>query len=200
MRIDGPVVNRPWEWTENLGEPPPTIALRDRPTAKLVLPNTSSISLQTFDAHPTGEFLLEEPGIGNIYPGPVSSFFDGVSSNDLFKQDWQESRLQNDRLIEPVSRSRISPGVSGGNSPTKGRAQTSPIRNTGGRSYPPSSSGSRLSGSSSSDAIDVDVFSSGGKRATQKRKAVSDDEVEIVAAGPSTQHRPAVKKARAKKR
>ncbi|KAH8828126.1 hypothetical protein DL96DRAFT_1797537 [Flagelloscypha sp. PMI_526] len=177
INLEGPVVNRPWEWSENLGEPSVPISMHQYPTSLHPLINAGSLSLESFGGKPVGEILVEEPGMGKIYSGHVSAFLDGAVSSNVWKQDWEESRLQNDRLMEPVAGATTS-------NPSQGRATSSPTASVG-RSP---ATHVQTSKSSSADDSDLDSRASPHQKTSHKRKTFgSDDEVEIVAGTSASQ-------------
>ncbi|KAF5386158.1 hypothetical protein D9615_002361 [Tricholomella constricta] len=125
-----PVVNRPWEWIENLGEP---MALgpkemdrereeKERLEDKYVVKNSGSLSLDTFGTRITGDGVLGKAG--ETEPRKESnlrSFEDGLSAETLFKRDWRETRVELEVDVMTV--------VSGGHP----RGELDP--NTGGAFY-----------------------------------------------------------------
>ncbi|KAF8070344.1 hypothetical protein FPV67DRAFT_1413891 [Lyophyllum atratum] len=99
-----PVVNRPWEWIENLGEP---VALdskeedkereeKKRFESKYVVKNSGSLSLDTFGARLTGDGVLrkEAQELNPRREGNHLGFEDGLSAENLFKRDWRETRVE----------------------------------------------------------------------------------------------------------
>lgn len=99
-----PVQNRPWEWVENLGEPAveeDAYRWREGP-----FKNASSLSLELFAAHRTGEHI-PRPNLIHDTPtqhdddesklrleGDVRSFEDGLSAESIYRRDWRETRLE----------------------------------------------------------------------------------------------------------
>lgn len=95
---DGPVVNRPWEWTENLGDPDNAsdsdatdFAMRN------FLKNTGSLSLETFGVRMTGDAILHNPNASEV--GPESDrlrmFGDGMHAESVWARDFRETRVPN---------------------------------------------------------------------------------------------------------
>ncbi|TFK74611.1 hypothetical protein BDN72DRAFT_955610 [Pluteus cervinus] len=94
-----PVTNRPWEWIENLGEPPisdPKEEERERDEkARLktnyLIKNSGSLPLETFAARLTGD------GVPGRHPDiNLRCFEDGLSGESIFKRDWRETRIELD--------------------------------------------------------------------------------------------------------
>jgi mediator of RNA polymerase II transcription subunit 12 len=223
----GPLVNRPWEWVENLGEPatldPKEEAKereeKERLKTRYLVKNSGSLSLDAFLARVTGD------GVISGYDDPredanVRSFEDGLSAESVFKRDWRETRVYPDGGVLPTR-----PGARGeedGGSSSTGMTRlerrpprTSPASSVFSRaSGQASGTGSSLSirtspgqarGSSpsASEPIDVDaVFGAATASRSEKRKAeaVSDDEVEIVEGPVNVKTRPKAAKYRSKKR
>lgn len=194
--IDSPVLNRPWEWTENLGEVSTDLGSRD------VVKNTGSLNLLTFGARMTGEATLPTAyqKDARIHQN-LRSFEDGFSSESLFQRDWRESRVKQtaEDLVGAagtnISRTRTDEHNLG-NATSHGRSDRrtpkgSPSVSTSGKSVRRSSPGhsafNRLSSSTISDVIDVDALPGvipGGSTSRGKRKSIveahSDDEIVFV--------------------
>ena len=225
----GPLVNRPWEWVENLGEPatldPKEEAKereeKERLKTRYLVKNSGSLSLDAFLAKVTGD------GVISGYEDPredsnVRSFEDGLSAENVFKRDWREARVFLDSGSS-LSRPGVRGDEDGGPSSSTGlarserRPRTSPASSVLSRaSGQASGTGSSMSlrtspgqprGSSpsASEPIDVDAVAATKLTAgtSEKRKAdvISDDEVEIVE-GPINmmKARPKPSKYRGKKR
>lgn len=88
-----PVPNRPWEWIENLGEPQSAGGDGD---AKEEIKNSSSISLDLFNAQLVGDAVVHSGTEDPRIEANLRSFEDGLSSESLFKRDWRESRIDVD--------------------------------------------------------------------------------------------------------
>ena len=110
-----PVQNRPWEWTEYLGDAPgdqlaPMNLGTDRPTVR----NSAALSLELFDARVTSDHVIvpalrprTEPasaatagdGVDLLAEETLRSIQDDVYAEGPFRRDWRETR--------------VSPGVDG---------------------------------------------------------------------------------------
>jgi mediator of RNA polymerase II transcription subunit 12 len=104
-----PVVNRPWEWIENLGDPA-TIEPKgderldkDELKTRHLVKNSGSLSLDTFDAHMTGDAILRgsRAGVNARTEGNLRIFRDGLASENMFKRDWWETRISLDTKVLP---------------------------------------------------------------------------------------------------
>ena len=224
----GPLVNRPWEWVENLGEPatldPKEEAKereeKERLKTRYLVKNSGSLSLDAFLARVTGD------GVISGYDDPredsnVRSFDDGLSAESVFKRDWRETRVYPDGGVLPTRPGARGEedGGSSSTGPTRSerRPRTSPASSVFSRaSGQASGTGSSLSlrtspgqprGSSpiASEPIDVDaIFATNATTASrsEKRKAevASDDDVEIVEGPVNIKARPKAAKYRSKKR
>lgn len=110
-----PVVNKPWEWIENLGEPTITDPKEEdkereekrRLKVKYLIKNSGSISLEHFGARFTGEGLKHV--ILNDEQAQqedcAKSFEDGMTQN-IFIRDWRETRLESELPREAATRLR----------------------------------------------------------------------------------------------
>ena len=99
-----PVQNRPWEWVENVGEP--AMEEDTRRWQEGPFKNASSLSLELFAAHRTGEHTPRPNLIRNTIKredqennnmrleGDVRSFEDGLSAESVYRRDWRETRLE----------------------------------------------------------------------------------------------------------
>ncbi|KAJ7497070.1 hypothetical protein FB451DRAFT_214151 [Mycena latifolia] len=99
---DAPVLNRPWEWIENLGEPAILDPKDDdkeredkgRLKMQYLVRNSGSLSLDVFGARPTGDGILQvQDGDARIHAN-IRTFQDGLSADALFKRDWRETRME----------------------------------------------------------------------------------------------------------
>ncbi|KAF8876501.1 hypothetical protein BD779DRAFT_1560397 [Infundibulicybe gibba] len=96
-----PVINRPWEWTEYIGESSdPNEESKDQEEkehARMKYPirNSGSLSLETFGARLTGDGIIHNlsPSHDPRVEGNLLTFEDGLSADCLFKRDWRETRL-----------------------------------------------------------------------------------------------------------
>lgn len=197
-----PVINRPWEWMENLGEPSVLDPKeeenereqKERLKTRYLVKNSGSLSLEHFAAQTTGD------GIIPTYDDPrdegnVRLFEDGLSAESVFMRDWRESRVGlDDATLLNQARPRaedIAALLS--NQPKRPTPRASPVGSSRSRtSVHICGSGSstsmkqsplnRLSTSTTGEPIDVNATV--GTSATEKpvkRKAAegSDDEIEI---------------------
>ncbi|KAJ7502832.1 hypothetical protein B0H11DRAFT_1986564 [Mycena galericulata] len=99
---DGPVVNRPWEWIENLGEP--TVLdpkdedkereEKERRRVQYLVKNSGSLSLDVFAARATGDGILQTQEADSRIQANIRTFQDGLSADPMFKRDWRETRLE----------------------------------------------------------------------------------------------------------
>lgn len=109
------VVNRPWEWIENLE---PSVLDRkegekerddkDSQKTKYPVKNSGSLSLDAFGARLTGDSIVPivADGCNLRTEGNIRSFQDGTSSDSLFIRDWRETRLDLKLEIPTSLRSR----------------------------------------------------------------------------------------------
>lgn len=189
--FEQPVVNKPWEWIENLGEPPSSDPaeeerereerMRDR-VAHLVK-NTSSISLEYFAARHTGDTVkvdMESESYAKL-EGFTRGFEDGLSES-VFTRDWRETRFEMERELSPDMLARLKreldPNVlvvdTGGKEPSS-------VRSVPQHQSPTQSKASNVT---IIDADNIpDTASTSKSQQTGKRKAssaISDDEIEII--------------------
>lgn len=196
-----PVVNRPWEWIENIGEP---ITAQDQEAhTQHPIRNASSLSLELFGARATGDGIVD----AQLY-----QFEDGLNAESMFKRDWRETRIEPDGAWHGVDSagahdreeeadelgqmptfagqrgmdSRSKPGSRRVSPASSVRSRASGSGGTGSmRPSPSQNSSSRPTATNStvSEPMGAEGKGSGGKRSAAKRKAAmddSDDEVEIV--------------------
>ncbi|KAH9485234.1 hypothetical protein JR316_0002141 [Psilocybe cubensis] len=193
-----PVVNKPWEWIENLGEPiitDPKEEEREREEkrrlkVKYLIKNSGSVSLEHFGARFTGE------GMTHVAPSDerasqencARSFEDGMTQN-IFIRDWRETRLESEHSRDPVARLKadfdsepvfsIDPQTlqASRTSPTPSVISRSSTQATSSSLHQSPTSRSRNSNSATvHEIIDVDNFSNTGTSTfkandTHKRKA-----------------------------
>ena len=108
-----PVQNRPWEWTEYIGDNPAgemsrggdERVLDDRPHVK----NSAALSLDLFEARVTGDRVILPPK--QVHQGFLAavedmmaeenlrSFQDDVFSEGPFRRDWRQTRIPFDDAI-----------------------------------------------------------------------------------------------------
>ncbi|RDB24995.1 Mediator of RNA polymerase II transcription subunit 12 [Hypsizygus marmoreus] len=197
------VVNRPWEWIENLGDPAiidPKDDQRERETEKsrmkYQVKNSGSLSLETFGARITGDGVLRDSGqeLDSRTEQNLRCFEDGLSAENIFKRDWRETRVE---LEDDLGSSGAGPKGEifhdgGGTSfrsgvsrlekrPTQRASPTSSVvsrisaRGSAWQS-PGQRPNSRQSNSTISDTIDVDSVTTGSsarRLPASKRKATS---------------------------
>jgi mediator of RNA polymerase II transcription subunit 12 len=202
-----PVQNRPWEWTEFLGESASDTKDGDD-DLKIDIKNTASLSLELFGTRVTGERIIQSSAISGKAERDIRSLRSDMSTESVFKRDWRESRLHFD-----VAGLGNSTGGAPGDERNEGdetitgyssvplRLQTRTDAQSGSLGVSPASSvRSRLSASSfrsptrsqstarhigSGDIIDVDSLSMPTSTSRpQKRKAMDpiqeDDEIQII--------------------
>jgi mediator of RNA polymerase II transcription subunit 12 len=89
-----PVINRPWEWTEYLGDPI-TDAKEENRNGDNTFKNAGAIPLEMFSAKITGDSVI--PSMSDEVDGKMESrirtFEDGLSADTLFRRDWRETRV-----------------------------------------------------------------------------------------------------------
>lgn len=200
------VQNRPWEWIENLGEPPVETGLR--PAADPAIKNATSLSLEFFAARPTGDHILrtsvrgpneDVPDLENMrLEGDLRTFEDGLSAETVYTRDWRETRLEAHRDIH----AGVTENTSGDGSDDLGALAIPPaqIHSVSRRPSPASSVRSRESARGSSASLrlspgmgakaplsavsetmeDVEAGIAEVGVIGHKRKAETDDEVEII--------------------
>ena len=186
-----PVVNKPWEWIENLGEPPTSDPaeeerergerMRDR-VAHLVK-NTSSISLEYFGARHTGDTVKVDMGSEGYakLEGFTRGFEDGLSES-VFTRDWRETRFELEREISPDMLARLKreldPSVLVVDTGGQGKDPLPSVPQHQAQQSPTQSKASNMT------TVDMDSISDTSKgHQTGKRKAslaLSDDEIEII--------------------
>ncbi|KAK0226153.1 hypothetical protein IW262DRAFT_1457387 [Armillaria fumosa] len=185
---DAPVVNRPWEWIENLGEPSvPEERFREgEDRAKYQVKNSGSISLDTFGARMTGEGIITSKYDDERIEANMRMFEDGLSADNVFKRDWRETRLTVEIEGVALTAGRKA-GMSGsqelGPRVASPGASSSRIGKSPARSSLQRSTNSTRSGSV--EIIDVDSVSSSTVRKGIKRKAATSDDEVIIVDGPS---------------
>jgi mediator of RNA polymerase II transcription subunit 12 len=98
-----PVLNRPWEWIENLGDLPVPDPKEDekgsdkkaRLGMRYLVRNTASLSLETFGARITGDGVIHNV-VSRDDPtadANIRTFEDGLSAESIFERDWRQSRM-----------------------------------------------------------------------------------------------------------
>ena len=210
----GPVQNRPWEWTEYLGD--------DNPDE---FKNSGSLPLELFDAKLTGDHLLETGGLSERAESFLRSLRNDVVSENVFERDWREGRVPLQTGTPPEFGSRLGGNeeedeegnskVQRGQQSSRGASPASSVRSRiSAASFRSPSVSSQLSrGGGSTDVIEVDSLPSTSSTRTQKRKATKEidedeDEVQIIdnpdpsafKKKTSTKGKSTASKSRAKKR
>jgi len=182
----GPVQNRPWEWTEYLGD--------DNPDE---FKNSGSLPLELFDAKLTGDHILDSTGLSERAESSLRSLRNDVVSESVFERDWREGRVSLQAGTPPEFGSRLggneeedeegSSKVQRGQQNSRGASPASSVRSRiSAASFRSPSVSSQLSrGGGSTDVIEVDSLPSTSSTRTQKRKATGDideddDEVQII--------------------
>ncbi|CAK5281407.1 unnamed protein product [Mycena citricolor] len=200
---DAPVMNRPWEWTEHIGEPPAED--EGHPAVK----NSGSLSLEFFGAHITGDRITTEhdPRI----QANLRTFEDSLSVDSVFMRDFRESRVEPDPA--PITRPKAADGLAGMIPAAAAAASGSKIPNPSARrvspalsvvsrssaahaSVRPSPGQSSLSMSTMGDAESSSRSSS--RRPSLKRKASED--AQLSASAKRAKPKLPVPKPKAKKR
>lgn len=183
----GPVQNRPWEWTEYLGD--------DNPDE---FRNSGSLPLELFDTKLIGDHLLDSSGLSERAESFLRSVRNDVVSENVFERDWREGRVPLQPGSPPEYGSRL--GVNEEEEEDVGSKVQRGQQNSRGAS-PASSILSRISAASfrspsvssqlsrragSADVIEVDSLPSTSSTRTQKRKATQEtdeddgDEIQII--------------------
>lgn len=222
---DSMVVNRPWEWIENLGEPANLdpkdedrdLEERQRLQTKYLVKNSGSLSLDIFGARMTGDAVMQglfDSGEDSQISGNTKSFEDSLSSEGVFARDWRETRvIELDALVSgkreathdslflppsPMKSDRRTPRGSPVSTP--GMSRSSTHGSTKSIRMSPVQSSSAYHRHSTSTTGEGDGSTSGSsKKVTSKRKAKadSDDDDIMIVDGPSGP--PKAKKQRAGK-
>lgn len=213
----GPVQNRPWEWTEYLGDVPGAPA-EDRAGA---VKNSAALALELFEARLTGDRVIPAHARADgLMEENLHAMQDDLYAEGVFARDWRETRIsledvpagagargrhEGDDGVPPLPALGGISGAAGAGADHHGRGlprKPSPASSV--RSVGSAHALSRLSVSTAGEVIDVDALDGGtsGSGSTHKRKAMSsiteedDDEVEFVE-GP-VPARPAKRPAKSK--
>ncbi|KDR75321.1 hypothetical protein GALMADRAFT_249351 [Galerina marginata CBS 339.88] len=195
------VVNKPWEWIENLGEPilldPKEEKERDekeRLKVRHLFKNSGSIPMENFGTLITGDSVKSDmlSESENAMEGCLRSFGDGLSES-IFIRDWRETRLESKPSPDTIARLRGEDSdalVGDASNPqalrasptssTISRSSTQATTSSGLRQHQPHSPSqtvqSQRSNSTLHEVIDVDSLpmtgTSKGKE-TMKRKATA---------------------------
>ncbi|KAF5322492.1 hypothetical protein D9619_001365 [Psilocybe cf. subviscida] len=202
-----PVINKPWEWIENIGEPTPDPKdeaarqrrERDDVASRYSIRNAGSISLDHFAARVTSDGVrpnLRSDDERGLMEGRIRGFEDGLSES-VFARDWRETRrdaLQHAEMTHDNAHSPRRDHYEMGEVhmvvDAVGKMRASPTSSIVSRGSSTQGTGSSLrqahhqfqsplQGTSSvkHEVIDVDSM-----QIPEKRKAggVSDDDIEIV--------------------
>ncbi|CAL1707851.1 unnamed protein product [Somion occarium] len=199
-----PVQNRPWEWTEYLGEASPVEPKSEDKDGdeRIVVKNSASISLELFAARVTGERVIPSGQTDSRTECMVRTFQDDLASHTVFQRDWMETRalshmLRPDRTEQEdeVGPLPTFPNTAQGGTDRRSNSRrpspASSIRSRGSVARPPSVRSSirqspaltRFSGSTAGEVIDVDSldFSTSTTHSGAKRKSIPiDDDIEII--------------------
>jgi mediator of RNA polymerase II transcription subunit 12, fungi type len=103
IKEESMVVNRPWEWTENLGDPSAGGPENDDGfEVRHLIKNTGSLALETFGTRMTGDVVFDLPdpeGGETDFEHPqtieqiIRTFSDGSHSESVFARDYRETRV-----------------------------------------------------------------------------------------------------------
>src|ERR1700753_1115636 len=96
LTYHGPVQNRPWEWTEYLGD--------DNPDE---FRNSGSLSLELFDAKLTGDNLLDSKGLSERAQSSLLPRASDVVYESVFARAWREGRVPLQAGTPPEYGSRL---------------------------------------------------------------------------------------------
>jgi mediator of RNA polymerase II transcription subunit 12, fungi type len=180
------VVNRPWEWIENIGEIPTAEAhdSANHGQNRITVKNSAYVPLELFATRATGEAVVSNENAR--VETNLRSFQDNTSGESVFTRDWIASRVKIDHAGVAV-RSRGEEDDQVGALPTfntldtnrysSGSRMASPAGSVRSGNVSVSSSRfpsplSRTSAATASDSIDVDgISSSASSRRQIKRKA-----------------------------
>lgn len=191
LQASSPVLNRPWEWIENIGDqlavdPKEDQKEREERTRYLVR-NSASLSLETFGARITGDGIIrnimssEEPRVD----GDIRIFEDGLSVEGIFERDWRQSRLDvpDELMASGVGRAEGE----GGNDLNASKRPSMPSPMTGVRSGPSTGPHSAAPSSPKEPAISEETVAvegaskmasiTGSHKGTKRKVEVDDVEV-----------------------
>lgn len=203
-----PVQNRPWEWTEYLGDQPTAETKGNESPVK----NSTSISLDLFDMQIITDHIVQ-PSVKPLDPLTEANrrAFQDDFSQSVFQRDWRETRIVPDDMINDLTRKEGDEDIAALTSTTgQIRTHLQPDRHSSSRRGSPASSSrggsvyhsggsatsslrhspaqhlpSRLSASTTSEVIDVDMLdmlqsTSQGTKRKAAEGVDDDDEIEIV--------------------
>lgn len=201
--FDQPVINQPWEWIENLGEPSsdPTGEQREREErirdrVSHLAKNTSSISLERFGARHTGDTVKVDMTSGNYaeMESYTRGFEDGLSES-VFMRDWRETRLEWEEELSPDMLARVKSEMNtdvlaaeGVDKALRGDSPASSVvsrLSTSNQKPHQSPAQIRQSDVTGLRVIDVDneegiTFKSGPSGKRKAAAAMSDEEIELI--------------------
>ncbi|THH30406.1 hypothetical protein EUX98_g3774 [Antrodiella citrinella] len=194
-----PMQNRPWEWTENLGD---SSALDDKEgSERSLVKNTASLSLELFNAQTTGEHILQDEPRSNAHlVNTLRTLEDHMYGESVFERGWRDGRILPDDALRQSSTERAehedqvgplpmfpAPTQSGSSRQASSRGSRRPspassVRSRASHALNAPSVGSSLrqspmqppyppSGSTAGDPIDVDSIEGGSSSRAGKRKA-----------------------------
>ncbi|KAL6308224.1 hypothetical protein BKA93DRAFT_726196 [Sparassis latifolia] len=108
MVANQPVQNRPWEWTEYLGNAPAVDPKRDDKSEHQQLKNSTSLSLELFGTKMTGDSVVHSQAYtgDSMVEGNLRTFQDDLSGESVFMRDWRETRIGVDDAVSSASRGR----------------------------------------------------------------------------------------------
>ncbi|OBZ68162.1 Mediator of RNA polymerase II transcription subunit 12 [Grifola frondosa] len=204
-----PVQNRPWEWTENLGDNTSAEAKGDDRAGddRLPVKNSASLPLELFGARMTGDQVLPSQASADdpMLEENLRTFQDDLFAGSIFQRDWRETRIglndggaarskgEHDEETLPVF---AGPGSSERRSTSRRVSPASSVRSAASAHHSALGSVpslrqspvhllSRLSVSTAGEPIDVDSFEmpTSSSRSATKRKATSslpDDEIQVI--------------------
>lgn len=181
-----PVMNKPWDWVESLGDNAPGDSL-----AEGGIRNNASLSLELFAARATGDCVRSEKN--------PRGFHDALGGESMFARDWAETRIpladESSARREDDDTVAALPAFAAAR---RGMTPTSPAwsrQSTSSRLQSPTQQSFTRASASRSDDIER---SSAGSRQLGKRKASTisvDSDIEIVESPPAQKKTKAKEKA-----
>lgn len=168
-----------------------------------IVKNSASLSLELFGARTAGKHIVVDDAekTDHLLEGTLSRLQDTTYTESIFRRDWRESRLEQNTLVSggvqsieqddqlgplphfgsPTVEHRSNSRMASPASSIRSRSSAQPVFSTSLRQSPQSQL-QRMTGSTASDAIDVDSLemsttSTSLPHGGNKRKA-SDDDVE----------------------
>lgn len=215
---DGPVVHRPWEWIENLGEPTQPDSKdegheREDQRVKYMIKNSGSLNLETFGARLTGDRIIQTASDGHDVriKQNMRSFEDRLSAESIFPRDWRETRVDVEHVLPPdpyqdsgegIAEAGVDNATSDHTRNEKRTPRASPASASGPSRHGSAAAGTlhKHSTSTISDVVEVDSIGSGSSSrrasASNKRKAPIEGEEDIIIVdGASKLKKPKVVKA-----